>query len=132
MKGTKGRAKCPVCNTGGLTKRSLEAEEEVVGRQVALVKKFFEVEMEELKGELDFLNMTVVNKVLALAFYVLYDQNFMFKASHEAETSPHKVKPPPPPNRSSRGVFGLWNKQKVSVNGRKVYGRRALSPEVNR
>ena len=68
--GTRGRAKCPVCNTGGLTKRSLEAEEEVMGRQIALVKKFFEVEMKELKGELDFLNMTVVNKVL-LAFVLI-------------------------------------------------------------
>ena len=65
--GKRGRAKCPVCNSGGLTKRSLEAEEEVMGRQIALVKQFFEVEKEELKGELDFLTVTVVNKVL-LAF----------------------------------------------------------------
>jgi len=108
--GTRGRARCPDCNAGGLTKRSLVAEGEVMGRQIALVKKFFEVEMGELKGKLDFLNMTVVNKV-----------------SREAEPSPHK---PPPPARGSRGGSGLWNKQKVGVNGRKVYGRRASSPEV--
>ena len=125
--GTRGRARCPDCNAGGLTKRSLVAEGEVMGRQIALVKKFFEVEMGELKGKLDFLNMTVVNKVL-LAF-PQSDQSFMFKVSREAETSPHK--PPPPPARGSRGGSGLWNKQKVSVNGRKVYGRRASSPEVN-
>ena len=70
--GTRGRAKCPDCNAGGLTKRSLVAEEEVMGRQIALVKKFFEVEMGELNGELDFLNMTVVNKVLlAFSFYLI-------------------------------------------------------------
>ena len=63
-KGTRGRAKCPVCLAKGLTKRSLEAEEKVVGKQIALVKKFFEVEKEELRGELDFLTMKVVNKVL--------------------------------------------------------------------
>ena len=63
-KGTRGRAKCPVCLAKGLTKRSLEAEEEVVGKQIALVKKFFEVEKEELRGEVDFLTMKVVNKVL--------------------------------------------------------------------
>ena len=63
-KGTRGRAKCPVCLAKGLTKRSLEAEEEVMGKQIALVKKFFEVEKEELRGEVDFLTMKVVNKVL--------------------------------------------------------------------
>lgn len=79
-KGTRGRAKCPVCNAGGLTKRSLEAEEDAMGRQIALVKQFFEVEREELQGELDFLNMTVVSKVL-LAFRLDINliQNFLFR-----------------------------------------------------
>ena len=67
-KGTRGRAKCPVCLAGNLTKRSLNSQEEVMGRQIALVKKFFEVEREEMNGELDFLTLKVVNKVLFRTF----------------------------------------------------------------
>ena len=124
-KGTRGRAKCPVCLAGNLTKRSLNSQEEVMGRQIALVKKFFEVEREEMNGELDFLTVKVVNKVAFRTFLESIYSIYHVQDAREAEPSPCK-----PSSTVSRRAGGVWNKKKMKTLDRKVYGKRATSPEV--
>ena len=60
--GRRGRAACPVCQAA-VTRRALQQEGEAVARQIAHVKRLFEVEREEMGGEVDFLAIRVVNQV---------------------------------------------------------------------
>ena len=96
-----------------------------MGRQIALVKKFFEVEREEMNGELDFLTVKVVNKVLFRTFLESIYSSYHVQDAREAEPSPCKLS-----STVSRKAGGVWNKKKMKTLDRKVYGKRATSPEV--
>jgi len=60
-RGKKGRVACPSCKVMGVTKRSLESDR-IMAELVVEVRRLLQAEKEDTKGQVNFLDIRVVNE----------------------------------------------------------------------